>query len=450
MFTGYKGIKHKYIEVEEKSKMIDVIVELVKLKVEALLLKNNKEERLKLYESILAHHPNKDVFMAKSEELINHLSLDELTDDQYRQWIVFAMNHFGMHIAMKIYDKNFPDLIDKEIDILIECYRDNLINKNISAFGIYAVSQLLNVRAPMKCYELTKEAFEIDPDLAQTLGIEGYRYEGKAAEENISHECPFCGEKEKVSPYYCSPQINKLKNRNTFPPAKLWIKCNKCNNFYTYNFPLFSVGDINGHYTGNGNNMYIENHFDMFAYGYIFNMIKLYTSGRDYFEIGIGTGEMMAAALEYGYNVQGVEICRQDCDKVSSVLGVEIACCDIVDFETDKKYDVIIMGDVFEHTSKPVAAIEKISNMLKEDGVLWLSTPNYNCGYARMQGFSHCMWHELNHYTYSSYETVEKILNDFGMETVHYSMSQRYIGSMELIIKKKSLPVNTNVHEIRG
>ena len=46
------------------------------------------------------------------------------------------------------------------------------------------------------------------------------------------------------------------------------------------------------------------------------------------------------------------------------------------------------------------------------------------------------MWHELNHYTYSSYETVEIILNDFGMETVHYSISKRYVGSMELIIKK--------------
>lgn len=417
--------------------MIDVIAEFVKLKVEAFVLKNDKEGRLKLYESILSHHPNKDDYKEKSEEFINNLRLNKLSEEQYKQWLIFSMNHFGLHIATKIYEKNFPYLIDQEINILVECYRDILIDKDISAFGIYAVSQLLNERAPMKCYELTKEAFEIDPNLAQALGIEGYRYEGKATEENITNECPFCGEKEEISPYYCSPQVYKLKNRNIFPPAKLWIKCNKCDNFYTYNFPLFSVGDINGHYTGNSNNIYIKNHFDLSAYGHIFDMIRQHTSGRDYLEIGIGTGEMMATALEYGYNVQGVEICRQDCDTVSNVLGVEIACCDIVDFETDKKYDVIIMGDVFEHTSKPVAVIEKISNMLKDDGVLWLSTPNYNCGYARMQGFLHCMWHELNHYTYSSHETVEKILNDFGMETVHYSISERYYGSMELIIKKK-------------
>lgn len=75
--------------------------------------------------------------------------------------------------------------------------------------------------------------------------------------------------------------------------------------------------------------------------------------------------------------------------------------------------------------------------MLKEDGVLWLSTPNYNCAYARMQKFTHCMWHELNHYTYVSCETMRELLGTLGMEIVHYDMSERYVGSMELFIKIK-------------
>ena len=139
--------------------MNDDIAEFEKLKSVAFLIKNNKEEILELYESILAHHPKKDDFQVKSEEFINHLISDNLSEEQYNEWVTFTMSHFGMHIAMKIYENGFPDLMDKEIDILVECYRDSLINKNISAFGIYVVSQLLNVRAPMKCYELTKEAF---------------------------------------------------------------------------------------------------------------------------------------------------------------------------------------------------------------------------------------------------------------------------------------------------
>lgn len=53
------------------------------------------------------------------------------------------------------------------------------------------------------------------------------------------------------------------------------------------------------------------------------------------------------------------------------------------------------MGDVLEHMLQPVKVLEKVKQMLSEDGVLWISPPNYNCAYARMEKFSHCMWHEL-------------------------------------------------------
>lgn len=152
-------------------------------------------------------------------------------------------------------------------------------------------------------------------------------------------------------------------------------------------------------------------------------------------EIGIGNGEMLAVAQEFGYQAEAVEICREDCERVSAAL--DIACCDIVEYETEKQYDVIVMGDVFEHVTDPMKVMRKARAMLKEDGVLWLSTPNYNCAYARMEKFEHCMWHELNHYTYVSYESMKKLLERLNLEVVQYEMSKRYIGSMELFIQRK-------------
>lgn len=145
---------------------------------------------------------------------------------------------------------------------------------------------------------------------------------------------------------------------------------------------------------------------------------------------------MLAVAQEFGYHVDAVEICKEDCERVSSALDIDIKWCDIVKYETDKKYDVIVMGDVLEHVIAPTKVLEKVCAMLNDDGVLWISTPNYNCGYARMQKFTHCMWHELNHYTYMSYETLNNLLNQLGMKVVHYDMSTRYIGSMEVFVKK--------------
>lgn len=180
-----------------------------------------------------------------------------------------------------------------------------------------------------------------------------------------TEECPFCGSSgDDIIPYYYSPQVMKLENRQAFPPVKLWMKCTHC------------------------------------------------------------------------YHVEAVEICREDCERISQALGVNIKWCDIIDYETEKQFDVIVMGDVLEHVLDPVQVLEKAKRMLSEDGILWISTPNYHCAYARMQKFSHCMWHELNHYTYVSYETLNQLLKDMQMEVVHYDMGSRYIGSMELFIKQ--------------
>lgn len=143
---------------------------------------------------------------------------------------------------------------------------------------------------------------------------------------------------------------------------------------------------------------------------------------------------MLAVAQEFGYHVEAVEICQSDCERISAALGIDIKWCDILNHETDKQYDVIVMGDVLEHVIEPVSLLKKVKGMLKNGGVLWISTPNYNSAYARMQKFSHCMWHELNHYTYVSYESLKCLLEDLQMKVIRYDMSTRYIGSMELCV----------------
>ena len=99
---------------------------------------------------------------------------------------------------------------------------------------------------------------------------------------------------------------------------------------------------------------------------------------------------------------------------------------------------MIVMGDVLEHVIEPVKVLKKVKQMLKKDGILWISTPNYNSAYARMENFTHCMCHTLNHYTYVSFESLNKLLQNINMKVIHYDMSTRYIGSMELFIKRQA------------
>lgn len=418
--------------------MTDMISVISRLQNTVYDPERDNEEILELYKTIYEIANDKNSYNGRSADMINALSEECLSEEAKQQWINYAAGIFASFMAVKIYEdytKQQNDLSVEEIDQILDFFMGGNFLPEVVSVGIYSCAQQVNEDDPMRCYELTRTAFSVYPDLARILDI-AYRYEGKTAEEHLTEECPFCGSGgDAVVPHYCSPQVMKLNNNHIFPPAKLWMKCQRCGNYFTYNFPKEHIGTINGHYTADRHSNILQNKFNLDYYNPIFNRFKNLTSGTEYLEIGVGTGEMLAVAQEFGYHVEAVEICREDCERISDALNVEIKWCDITDYETEKQYDVIVMGDVLEHVIRPVEVLKKVKQMLTEDGVLWISTPNYNCAYARMQKFSHCMWHELNHYTYVSYETLENLLKSMQMEIVHYDISSRYIGSMELFIQ---------------
>ena len=393
---------------------------------------------LELYKTVYEVANDKNSYEEKSTAMLNALSENRLSEEEKQQWLSYAGSIFASYLAVKLYEERGNEqyhLSDEGLDQVLDFFLNGDSGQEVTSVGVYACAQQLTTEDPMRCYELTRTAFSIYPELAGILGV-AYRYEGKAAEEHITDECPFCGSRGgDIIPYYCSPQVLKLNDKPVFPPAKLWMKCGRCGNYFTYNFPKENIGTINGHYTNEKSNIILENKFSLSLYNQIFQQFKSLTSGKEYLEIGVGTGEMLAVALEFGYHVDAVEICREDCERISSVLDVNIRWCDMNEYETDKRYDVIVMGDVLEHVLHPVEVLNKVKHMLADDGVLWISTPNYNCAYARMQRFAHCMWHELNHYTYVSYETLAELMKKMQLEIVRYDISTRYIGSMELFVQ---------------
>lgn len=392
----------------------------------------NKEDILMLYEAVLDTCNDKENYQTQSAHIIEMFNNSTVSDNVVKEWVHYSSAVFASYFAVKLYSDRDVSMFENP-DIIEKYFREGNFSIDIKAFGLYAYALTLCESNAKKCYDLTNEAFELNSELASFIDVK-YVYDKNV--KHITEECPLCGGTE-ASPHYCSQQVLKLNNRKSFPPAKLWMKCKDCGNYYTYDFPVMKVGQINGHYTKSNKNEELQNRFPLHMYNEIFNRIGTFTKGKDYLEIGVGNGEMLAVAQEFGYNTDAIEICKEDCEKISAALDIDIKWCDVVEYNTDKKYDVIIMGDVFEHVTKPVQVLKKAKEMLKDGGVLWLSTPNYNCGYARMQKFKHCMWHELNHYTYVSFESLKEILDKMDMEVVSYDISARYIGSMELCIMKK-------------
>lgn len=383
-----------------------------------------------------------DVVMQYSEKYAQKLSLtfseipfsDALSNvfsKRIKQWIYLSKNICLIQIAVSILKEECLDF--ETAKYWVNIYENCSLDSSVKALGIYGIADTQKELNPLFCFEKQTLAFSIYPSLAEILGHE-YIYEPIKIKDTLHKKCPVCGSNNSI-PHYCVPQYIVAQKNNVFAPIKLWKKCCDCHTIFAYNFPVSEMANINGHYTRNFSYKKIEPFHSLRIYSDIFNKCKQFTAGKKYLEIGIGRGEMLAVALEMGYEVDAVEICKEDCEKVSSVLDIDIKWCDFLDYNTDKKYDIIIMGDVLEHISNPISALKKAKSLLNKDGILWLSTPNYNSSFTRLMGFSDAMWNQKNHFTYFSYESLLPFLKAENLNVVHYDISNRYNGSMELYCK---------------
>ena len=253
-------------------------------------------------------------------------------------------------------------------------------------------------------------------------------------------ECTVCGSQ--GIPFYSAFSYRMVNFGNPHRPVKLWMKCENCGNLYTWKFPEeFLALSNSSKIVQPDREQYLTTIEDQVSslsvWSGILNELDSYSKGRSLLEVGIGRGELLAVALEMMYEPDAVEIVEEDAQRVANLLDIPIWNGDFLNYLPDKKYSKIIMGDVIEHVTQPIKALERAYELLEDDGVLWLSTPNFESSFSKMRKFTDAMWKEPYHITYFSYKPFEKMAEKCGFEIRKYSVSSRYNGSMELILTKK-------------
>lgn len=377
---------------------------------------------------------NVQIYSSASVKVMECLSKNQkLSNKLFYEWYGVVKQLLAVIFIYNTVDALICESDDEYLNNLLIDYFSSRDNDNITLAHYFAVRRIARQDAK-RCYDLYIEDYKKYPDLLKRIYKKStYVYDQSSICDEIYKECPICSSGDSEY-FYCANQA--LLNRNNFSPAKLWMKCKSCGNLYAYNFPMQKNGEINGHYTRKNSNGLLEPRNLLNIYSNIFNHVREINNGRRYLEVGIGCGEMLAVAMEMGYDVSAVEICKEDCENVSGALGVDIKWCDFLKYETPDKYDVIIMGDVLEHVGKPIDALKKAYDMLDDGGVLWLSTPNFESAFSRMRKFADPMWNQANHFTYFSYDGLKPFLDKLGFEVKRYDVSNRYNGSMELFLQK--------------
>ncbi|MGB9621256.1 MAG: class I SAM-dependent methyltransferase [Brevinematia bacterium] len=103
---------------------------------------------------------------------------------------------------------------------------------------------------------------------------------------------------------------------------------------------------------------------------------KFSFTNKKLLDIGCGIGVFLEVAKERGFDVKGIDINKDIIYVVNPDIRENIEIVDIMDFNTDEKFDVISMWFVLEHIPYVEEVIKKVWNLLKYGGVFALSTPN--------------------------------------------------------------------------
>lgn len=121
-------------------------------------------------------------------------------------------------------------------------------------------------------------------------------------------------------------------------------------------------------------------HYDILLYfNDIINRNK--DSIKNYLEVGGGHGLYISEAISIigaGASYQVVDISKSSLDMARRMINnnsVTYTLSDVFEFFPEKKYDFITMGEVLEHVEDPVRLLEKLYELLDDNGKVIITTP---------------------------------------------------------------------------
>ncbi len=239
--------------------------------------------------------------------------------------------------------------------------------------------------------------------------------------------------------------------------------CSKCHLVYLSPRPTFT--EIENLYPENyeayqslgQNNSAVVNWHSRRALGKKLKYIEHYRHERGrLLDLGCATGNFLLFAKELGWQVFGVEIVEKAAQIARQQLGSEI----ITDSLDDPRLatgsmDVITLWDVLEHLPSPRVTLDKISDLLRPDGLVFFSIPNLDSFDRKLFKSEWIGWDAPRHFNLYSKTTIQRLLSESGFEVLDRrcllgGKGAFFLSLDRLIQKKKTLEWISRFYSIIG
>lgn len=150
-------------------------------------------------------------------------------------------------------------------------------------------------------------------------------------------------------------------------------------------------------------------------------LLSLDLRGKKILDVGCGYGEMLYVfRSKYGCEVEGVEASTEAASYGTKIFSVSIHPTLFEDFSSKMRFDVIWCSHVLEHSCDPQGFIEKIRELIKSQGYIYLEVPNI---LRPSGGFNLEMFLYEEHLQTFSSDNLIKLLRQNGLAPVAYSDS---------------------------
>ena len=145
-------------------------------------------------------------------------------------------------------------------------------------------------------------------------------------------------------------------------------------------------------------------------------LVSSRVSGRDWLDIGCGTGDFMSYCKSKGLNIKGIEPSEKARAFGIQEYGLEIFPEKALEDFSPESVDAITMWHVLEHVYPLQNRVKKILSLLRPNGVAFIAVPNCNSLDARIYKAHWAAYDVPRHLYHFRIDQMKKLWADNGGE----------------------------------
>lgn len=206
-----------------------------------------------------------------------------------------------------------------------------------------------------------------------------------------------------------SPQLKTLAG---FEKAHL-CKCLNCGLVFSKKIP--SDQELTNYYQNYGINSYLSP-LTIKRYNELLDQLEPYRKTNKILDIGCGIGFFLEEAKKRSWEVYGTELSEKSVEVcVQKGINVIEGILNPTNYKSEM-FDVIMSFEVIEHINNPISELKNINSILRKDGLVYVTTPNFNSLLRHRLKAAYNIITYPEHLTYYTPKTLSKAFSNAGFK----------------------------------